>query len=180
MLLCKWTDCAVGLRSAAMAALFTVLVAPAAIAVQIGGLTESNVIGGSGSYSGTYNAGTFASINILDQQMGTVSSGSADNTYWLNPDNGPANAYIVVDLGAAYRLSSLQMFNAHNGPFNDRGTGNFNIVAGNAITSAGAGHGFDRGHNDDSVGNHGRSIELADRRPVVSCFRHQLVPLSAI
>jgi hypothetical protein len=38
-------------------------------------------------------------------------------SYWLNPDNGPANAYIVIDLGAAYHIVSIDLFNTHNSEF---------------------------------------------------------------
>jgi hypothetical protein len=99
------------------------------------------VIGGSGSYGGNWLTGTFNATSIFDQQTGPVS----DNfgvSYWINPDDGPQNAYIVIDLGAAYHLSSLDFFNTHNSNFGDRGTGDFTIEAGNSITNLGA-PGFD-------------------------------------
>jgi hypothetical protein len=111
-----------------------------AVAAQIA-LTPANVIGGSDSYGGSWNSGCFNATRILDTQSGPVSDGYCVN-YWLNPDNGPANAYIVIDLGAAYTLGSIELFNGHNNGFNDRGTGNFNIQAGNAVADLGA-NGFD-------------------------------------
>src|SRR5688572_32998920 len=87
-------------------------------------LAPSNVIGGTNTYGGTFNSGTFNATLIANQQAGSISEPSQSG-YWLNPDNGPANAYIVVDLGAAYRIDSLELFNTHNAGFNDRGTGDF-------------------------------------------------------
>ena len=96
-------------------------------------LTPSSVIGDSGSYvSGStdnFNAGS-----IFDQQTGAVSDVFNSNTYWINPDNGPANAFITVDLGGDYSLTSADLFNTHNSQYGDRGTGDFTIVAGNAVT----------------------------------------------
>jgi hypothetical protein len=115
------------------AVLLSSMQVPGAIAAQIT-LTTANVVGGSGSYGGTWDAGTFNAKEILDQQTGPISEPAQQN-YWLNPDNGPVNPYIVVDLGAAYRIGSLELFNTHNAQHNDRGTGNFQIRAGNAVTS---------------------------------------------
>jgi hypothetical protein len=104
-------------------------------------LSPTNVIGGSGSYGGNWQTGSFNATEILDQQTGPVS----DNfgvSYWINPDGGPLNAYIVIDLGAAYHLSSLDLFNTHNSQYGDRGTGDFTIEAGNSVVNLGAA-GFD-------------------------------------
>src|SRR3954468_19693397 len=79
-------------------------------------LSPSNVIGGSGSYGGNWQSGSFNATEILDQQTGPVS----DNfgvSYWINPDGGPLAAYIVIDLGVAYHLSSLDLFNTHNSQY---------------------------------------------------------------
>jgi len=104
-------------------------------------LSPSNVIGGSGSYGGNWQSGSFNATEILDQQIGPVS----DNfgvSYWINPDGGPLAAYIVIDLGAAYHISSLDLFNTHNSQYGDRGTGDFTIEAGNSVVNLGAA-GFD-------------------------------------
>ena len=104
-------------------------------------LSPADVIGGSGAYGGNWQTGSFNATEILDQQTGNVVD-SFGTTYWLNPDNGPANAYIVIDLGAAYHIVSIDLFNTHNSGFGDRGTGNFTFEASNAITNLG-GPGFD-------------------------------------
>src|SRR4051812_12435964 len=76
-------------------------------------LTPSNVIGGSGSYGGEFNSGQFNALQILDDQSAIVTE-PTQNGFWLNPDGGPANAYITVDLGAYYHLNRFDLFNAHN------------------------------------------------------------------
>jgi hypothetical protein len=100
-------------------------------------LAPSNVIGSSGSYGegAGYN---FTAGSIFSQQTGAVSDVFSAGTYWLNPDNGPANAFITIDLGAAYSIGSFDLFNTHNTQYGDRGTGAFTIVGGNAITGSAA------------------------------------------
>lgn len=97
-------------------------------------LSPGNVVGSSGAFGANFLAN-----NILDEQAGTATDVSTN--YWLNPDNtGSAPVYITVDLGAAYTLDFLQLFNTHNGPWLDRGTGNFTIVGANAVTDLGGGN----------------------------------------
>ena len=84
----------------------------------------------------------FPASSILDHQTGTINEPTQDGSYWLNSDNGPANAYIVIDLGAAFHLGSFDLFNTHNANFNDRGTGDFSIEASNSI-GPGVGSGSD-------------------------------------
>jgi hypothetical protein len=91
-------------------------------------LTPANVIGFLGAYPGPFPASS-----ILDHQTGTITEPAQDGSYWLNSDNGPANAYIVIDLGAGFQLASFDLFNTHNANFGDRGTGSFSIQASNSI-----------------------------------------------
>jgi hypothetical protein len=100
-------------------------------------LSPGNVIGFLGEYSSLFPASS-----ILNHQTGTINEPAQDGSYWLNSDNGPANAYIVVDLGAAFHLGSFDLFNTHNAFYNDRGTGAFSIEASNSI-APGAGTGSD-------------------------------------
>jgi hypothetical protein len=92
-------------------------------------LSPANVVGSSG-----YNQSCcdFRPGNILDQQTGPVTE-SFGAGYWLNPDGGPADAYITIDLGAVTRLASVALYNGHNGSFGDRGTGQFAIYGSNSI-----------------------------------------------
>jgi len=95
------------------------------------------VIGFLGAYPGPFPASS-----ILDHQTGTITEPAQDGSYWLNSDNGPANAYIVIDLGAAFQLASFDVFNTHNAFYGDRGTGNFLIQASNSV-APGLGVGLD-------------------------------------
>lgn len=97
-------------------------------------LSTSNVIGSSGAYNLS-----FAASNVLDEQTGTVSD-TFGSTYWLNPDNSPAQVYITIDLGSAQVIGSFDIFNTHNDSYNDRGTGAFQIVGSNTVVLAGAGN----------------------------------------
>lgn len=99
-------------------------------------LAPTNVIGSSSYYTACCS---FQPGNILDQQSGPVTEAFGSG-YWLNPDNGPANAFITVDLGQVTSLSSVQLFNTHNGPYNDRGTGNFTIQGSNTVADLGGGN----------------------------------------
>ena len=100
----------------------------AASAVQVV-LGPGSVVGSSGYYTACCS---FAPGSILDQQSGPVTEAFGAG-YWLNPDNGPANAYLTIDLGATYVLSSVALFNTHNGDYGDRGTGSFAIYGSNSV-----------------------------------------------
>lgn len=104
-------------------------VAPVTVSAAQLTLSPASVIGSSGYYSGCCS---FQPGNIFDQQTGTVTE-SFGTGYWINPDYGPANAYITVDLGAAYNLSGVTLFNTHNSSYRDRGTGNFQIFGSNTV-----------------------------------------------
>jgi hypothetical protein len=116
------------------AALALSLAAGGAHAAQIT-LAPSSVIGDSGHYTACC---TFQAGNIFDQQTGAVTEAFGGG-YWLNPDNGPATAFITIDLGAVYDLSSIDLFNTHNGGYQDRGTGDFTITGSNSVTDLGGG-----------------------------------------
>ena len=100
-------------------------------------LSPSNVIGFLGLYSGTFPASS-----ILDHQTGSITEPAQDGSYWLNSDDGPSNAYVVIDLGVSFHLGSFDLFNTHNANFGDRGTGGFSIEASNSI-APGTGSGSD-------------------------------------
>lgn len=110
-----------------MFAVAAVLAMPvAASAAQIV-LSPASVIGDSGAYGSQ-----FAADNIFSQQTGTINE-TFGNGYWINPDNGPAGAYITADLGGLYSLTSIELFNTHNGDYGDRGTGTFSIFGSNTV-----------------------------------------------
>ncbi len=108
-------------------------------------LTPANVVGGSNAYSGSaggepFNQGQFNATQILDNQSGTITE-TSQHGYWINPDNGPANAYITVNLGGLYYLSSVELYNTSNANYQDRGTGDFSILGGTAVSYV-PGHGL--------------------------------------
>jgi hypothetical protein len=126
-------------------------------------LTSANVIGGSPVIDGSsnpvaYNSGSsaFQPGNIFNQPTGSVSpSGDFINpgySAWLPAGNvgagaaGPfpslANRYVVIDLGANYVLTGIDLFNS---TFSQRATGTFSVTASNSITGASADGGFAQG-----------------------------------
>jgi hypothetical protein len=102
-------------------------------------LTPGSVIGDTGSYNypGTGHPGVFFAGQIFDQQSGPITE-PVQSGYWINGDNGPADAFITVDLGAQHSGLRFDLFNTSNGGYNDRGTGNFTLVGANAIVADGA------------------------------------------
>jgi hypothetical protein len=100
-------------------------------------LDTSNVIGSTTSYDSR-----FLAEYILDNQSGVITetnqqANDADGGYWLNPDDGMVNAWITIDLGSAYIIDFLELFNTHNAQYFDRGTGDFRILASNSVTQVG-------------------------------------------
>jgi hypothetical protein len=105
-------------------------------------LNTSNVIGSTPAYDGRFLAN-----NILDNQSGVITEtnqtpNDADGGYWLNPNNGSPDAWITIDLGSAYVIDFLELFNTHNAQYFDRGTGDFRILASNSVADLGS-MGFD-------------------------------------
>lgn len=117
---------------AAAAVLFAATSADAAQIV----LNSNSVVGSTGSlnYAGfSYGAG-----NIFNAQQGAIKvEQTGDGSHWLNPDR-PGPAYITVDLGSAVDNLQFDLFNTHNGQYNNRGTGLFEIWASNDLMADGA------------------------------------------
>ena len=103
-------------------------------------LAPGAVVGDTGSYNypATGHPGLFPAGRIFDQQTGPITAEVFAQGYWINGDNGPAAAYITFDLGTAYGSLSFDLFNTSNGGANDRGTGNFSLVASNSLAADGA------------------------------------------
>jgi hypothetical protein len=111
-------------------------------------LSSASVIGDTGSYTfgpaSTTHPGDQPAIRIFDQQTGAITGETFLAQYWANGDNGPAGAFITIDLGAAYSLTSFDLFNTSNSYNGDRGTGQFSIAASNSIVADGT-NGFTLG-----------------------------------
>jgi hypothetical protein len=89
-------------------------------------LTPANVIGASGNLGAN-----FLETNVLDMQSGPVTE--VAYTYWLGREATP-NEYFVIDLGAAYSISQIELFNTHNWFSGDRTTNAFTISASNTVS----------------------------------------------
>jgi hypothetical protein len=113
-------------------------------------LTPSNVIGSSPWGDGTnspwaWNAvgsgNQYQASTIFSQQTGSVSgldTAWTGNTWFPSPNVGGTGAsknsgYVVIDLGAAYYLSSIELF---NGTATYQHTGTFDLLASNSIINA--------------------------------------------
>jgi hypothetical protein len=97
-------------------------------------LDPSNVIGGTpGPFEGAWNSGTNNATHIFSQQVGPVVDSPGD--YWLSQVSAP---YVTIDLGAEYRITSVELFNTHNWVCDNAGTGNFVLVGGSSVVDNGA------------------------------------------
>ena len=104
-----------------------------ASAAQIG-LTSSSVIGGSSALGGAWDTGLlvggvpwFLGGNITDG-----SKAESDGlTYWLAGSD--SNEYLVIDLGATYKIDQIDLYNTHNRQFDDFSTLNFRVEASNSV-----------------------------------------------
>lgn len=117
------------------AAAVVFFIATSADAAQIV-LNSASVVGSTGSLN--YNGYSYGAGNIFNAQQGAIKTEvTGDGSHWLNPDR-PGTAYITVDLGTATDNLQFDLFNSHNGEYNNRGTGQFEIWAGNELMADGA------------------------------------------
>jgi hypothetical protein len=115
-------------------------------------LTPSSVIGGSGSLNdgGSQWDSTdvsqgegFNGSNITD---GDKSEHGIDSMWLVNAaDIDPA--YLVIDLGDAYNIDQIDLYNTHNRGSNNFGTGDFRIDASNSVFDTGSPADFDLSGN---------------------------------
>ncbi len=124
--------------------LLAALPAAAQLIVTQVSLTSGSVIGGSPSiFSGSFNGSAYApASNVVDQQTGTVTESADFQHYWLG---NSSTGYFVLDLGAAYTITEIDLFNTHNGSYSNSGTNAFHISASNSVSfvSANAGYALD-------------------------------------
>jgi len=103
------------------------------------------IIGGNGAYDGDYTTTNTYSVTHVtngqnaapDNNTGSITEPSQDGSFWLGP-NAATTSYFVLDLGTAQTIGSFQLFNTRNGPYDDRGTGSFQITGANSVTNLGA------------------------------------------
>jgi PEP-CTERM motif-containing protein len=110
------------------------------------------IVGGSGAYPAFQfndpSAAPFETWNVTDGQnaspdndTGSITEPDQGGSYWLGTF-GAQSGYFVLDLGASYNISQVELFNTRNARFDDRGTGDFRIVASNALTPGAPGTGM--------------------------------------
>jgi hypothetical protein len=147
----------ISLALAAIAAMFSFAIVQQSAHAAINIADGKPIIGGSGDYAnGPYNSGSFPTYAVTDGfgADGLFSSTGNNDTgpiwefngigYWLGRVDAPyqTSGYFVLDLGAAYKIGQIALFNTHNGQYHDRGTGDFTITASNSIQDLG-GSNFD-------------------------------------
>jgi hypothetical protein len=102
-------------------------------------LTPSAAIGGTptflnSDYKGEFNfGGDYVAGNLFNQQTGDVNVTTQEGNVWFGTDlagAGPLNRWVTIDLGAAYSLSHIEVFNSNQ---TDRGTGEISLYGANAI-----------------------------------------------
>ncbi len=89
------------------------------------------IIDGSGSWSGgvvgegaAYNGGQFPGIKVTDGIKTEPDNGAIG--YWLGREQ-TLDEYFTLDLGDAYDIDRIDLYNTHNRQYNDRGTDEFVI-----------------------------------------------------
>lgn len=137
-------------KAAALLVGFVSLTAIAAVSAQQIVLGPSNVVGSSpwGDHSSSPTAwnspgsgSDYRASTLFGQQTGSVSGGAGQwngNTWFPSPNVGGSGAsldsgYVVIDLGAPYYLSSIELF---NGTGSYEHVGNFTLSASNSLTNA--------------------------------------------
>lgn len=102
-------------------------------------LTPSAAIGGTptfldSDYKGELNInGGYVAGNLFNQQTGAVNVTTQQGNVWFGTDlagAGPLNRWVTIDLGAAYALSHIEVFNSNQ---SDRGTGEISLYGANAV-----------------------------------------------
>lgn len=107
------------------------------------------IIGGSnnlegGAYSSTTS--NFSTDNVTDGQTatpdnntGSITEVFANDGYWLGPAKPVSQAlppsFFVLDLGSAFAIDQIVLFNTSNGAPQERGTGDFTVKASNSIAT---------------------------------------------
>ncbi|MCH2114903.1 MAG: hypothetical protein MK171_08345, partial [Pirellulales bacterium] len=103
-------------------------------------LTPSSVIGGSGSIND--GGGLWDSTDVTQgsgfNATRVVDGSKAENdnlNFWLvNTDEAIDPAYLVIDLGAAYNIDQIDLYNTHNRTSSNFGTEDFRIEASNSVS----------------------------------------------
>src|SRR5205823_6324167 len=60
-------------------------------------------------------------------------NGTGLSSYWIGSEQWQFGQYVTIDLEAPTMITEIHLRNTHNAQFNDRGTGDFQIEAGNTL-----------------------------------------------
>jgi len=82
--------------------------------------------------SSTY-AADFTVNHVIDGL--TDEAMTSPSTYWITPD-AATTADFILDLQRSYSIKSVSLFNTHNRQYNDRGTAQFELWAGDAMSTS--------------------------------------------
>ncbi len=82
--------------------------------------------------SSTY-AADFSVNHVIDGR--TDEATTSPSTYWITP-NAATNADFILDLQRNYSITSVSLFNTHNRQYNDRGTAQFELWAGDGMSTS--------------------------------------------
>jgi hypothetical protein len=100
------------------------------------------VIDGSGAWNGgvqcvgeAFNGPNFPATRVTDDSIADNHTATGRSSYWLGRENC-INEYFTVDLGAVYDIDEIELVNAHNAQFNDRGTDEFVIYGATEVDGA--------------------------------------------
>ncbi|MCH2119012.1 MAG: hypothetical protein MK161_15075 [Pirellulales bacterium] len=136
-----------------LAAIAALCLAPATSIAQVQvPLTPSSVIGGSASLN---DGGSQWDSTDVSQGEGFNGSNITDgdksedgiDSMWLVNAGGIDPAYLVIDLGDAYNINQIDLYNTHNRGGNNFGTGDFRIQASNSVFDTGSPTDFDLSGN---------------------------------
>ena len=93
-------------------------------------LLAANLALGAATSASSFYSGfglQFLSSNVTDGIIIDQPHSAVDNSYWLSADNTHAGQWVQVDLGTAYQISSIVLYDTHNHIHNDRGTRDFHL-----------------------------------------------------
>lgn len=89
------------------------------------------VIDGNGAWNmEAFNAGSYPAQKVTDGSV--ADSNGGNNSYWLGQELMP-DQYFTVDLQGVYHINEIDLRNAHNTQYNDRGTQEFFILGAMAV-----------------------------------------------
>jgi hypothetical protein len=100
----------------------------------ITGTTTTNVARGGAIIEASSTYGSDFSANHLIDGL-TDEAMTSPSTYWITAD-AATTADFILDLQRSYSIKSVSLFNTHNRQYNDRGTAQFELWAGDGMSTS--------------------------------------------